>query len=907
MAATQNQMFVVLSLFALVLQGQKVDSRSFSIDYDNNTFLKDGEPFRYISGSIHYSRVPRSYWQDRLNKMYAAGLNAIQTYVPWNLHEPKPGKYDFTGNNDIEAFLKLANDTGLLVILRPGPYICAEWDMGGLPSWLMKDNSSIVLRSSDPAYLDPVDTYMAQLLPRIKPYLYNNGGPIITVQVENEYGSFYTCDYDYLRHLRQVFIQHLGPDVVLFTTDGWWDGVLKCGTIDGLYTTVDFGPGTDPVGAFKGQRKHQPKGPLVNSEFYTGWLDHWGQPHAHTDKDKVATYLEKILQLNASVNMYMFEGGTNFGYMNGANGPFKPQPTSYDYDAPLTEAGDPTDKLTTISNVIAKPVPTSYDYDAPLSEAGDPTDKFYSIRNLISVPGEATLQPVPTSYDYDAPLSEAGDPTDKFYSIRSLISKLYSFLYLNLSLFSCGPVLGVPGETTFQPVPTSYDYDAPLSEAGDPTDKFYSIRSLIIPSATTNASTPLPPPKAAYGKVQMTFEATVLDKLSDLSPEGPIRADYPITMENMQQSYGFMLYRATLPAAATGAKLSVPGIRDRGFVMLDQEATVLDKLSDLSPEGPIRADYPITMENMQQSYGFMLYRATLPAAATGAKLSVPGIRDRGFVMLDQTPVGILSRNGPTDLNLTAQAGQVLDVVVENQGRINFGRYINDSKGIISNVTLGNDTLRSWSIYSLDIDGALPTLFSPPANPAVHINGQLPALPTILQQDLEGVDGQLTNQEKRSARPVRSRAGQMVPSFYTGTFSIQGDPQDTFLNMKGWTKGQAFVNGFNLGRYWPVEGPQITLYVPASVLKSDNNVTLFELEASPCLMSQTSDADCTVEFQDRPIINATVSHPRGVKHDTTTSDSVSVDLDGFIAAVSFVFGVVFSVAYPISTVLNILFS
>ncbi|XP_078656010.1 beta-galactosidase-like isoform X3 [Branchiostoma floridae x Branchiostoma belcheri] len=718
MAATQNQMFVVLSLFALVLQGRQADSRSFSIDYDNNTFLKDGEPFRYISGSIHYSRVPRSYWQDRLNKMYAAGLNAIQTYVPWNLHEPKPGKYDFTGNNDIEAFLKLANDTGLLVILRPGPYICAEWDMGGLPSWLMKDNSSIVLRSSDPAYLDPVDTYMAQLLPRIKPYLYNNGGPIITVQVENEYGSFYTCDYDYLRHLRELFIQHLGPDVVLFTTDGWWDGVLKCGTIDGLYTTVDFGPGTDPAGAFKGQRKHQPKGPLVNSEFYTGWLDHWGQPHAHTDKDKVATYLEKILQLNASVNMYMFEGGTNFGYMNGANGPFKPQPTSYDYDAPLTEAGDPTEKLTTISNVIAK---------------------------------------------------------------------------------------------------------------------FRQLPPMPVPPAT---------PKAAYGKVQMTFEATVLDKLSDLSPDGPIRADYPITMENMQQSYGFMLYRTTLPAAATGAKLSVPGIRDRGFVMLDQ-----------------------------------------------------------------TPVGILSRNGPTDLNLTSQAGQVLDVVVENQGRINFGRYINDSKGIISNVTLGNDTLRSWSIFSLDIDGALPTLFSPPANPAVHINGQLPALPTILQQELEGLDVQLESHEKRSARPLRSRAGQMVPSFYTGTFSIQGDPQDTFLNMKGWTKGQAFVNGFNLGRYWPVEGPQITLYVPASVLKSDNNVTLFELEASPCLTSQTSDTDCTVEFQDRPIINATVSHQSGVKHEatSTTSDSAPVDLDAFIAAVSFVSGVVFSVAYPISTVLNILFS
>eukprot|EP00058_Branchiostoma_floridae_P013980 XP_002599468.1 hypothetical protein BRAFLDRAFT_122758 [Branchiostoma floridae] len=551
MAATVK-MFVALSLFVLVLQGQRAAGRSFSIDYDNNTFLKDGEPFRYISGSIHYSRVPRSYWQDRLTKMYAAGLNAIQT-----------------------------------------------------------------------------------------------------------------C--------------------------------------------------TDPAGAFKGQRKHQPKGPLVNSEFYTGWLDHWGQPHAHTDKDKVATYLEKILELNASVNMYMFEGGTNFGYMNG-------------------------------------------------------------------VPGETTFRPVPTSYDYDAPLSEAGDLTDKFYSIRNVISK---FRHLP------------PGP---------------------------------VPPAT---------PKAAYGKVQMTFEATVLDKLTDLSPDGPIRADYPITMENMQQSYGFMLYRTTLTAAATGAKLSVPGIRDRGYVMLDE-----------------------------------------------------------------TPAGILSRNGPMDLNLTAQAGQVLDIVVENQGRINFGRYINDSKGIIANVTLGNDTLRSWSIYSLDIDGALPTLFSQPSNPAVDIDGSLPPLSYVLQNDIEGIDGQLTNQEKRSTQPRRSRAGQMVPSFYTGTFSIQDTPQDTFLNMRGWTKGQAFVNGFNLGRYWPVEGPQITLYVPASVLKSENNITLFELEASPCNMAQSSDADCTVEFQDRPIINATVSRHRGEKYDSTATDSAPPQLDAFVAVV---LGVVFSVAYPISTVLNIMLS
>ncbi|KAG8521611.1 Beta-galactosidase, partial [Galemys pyrenaicus] len=327
--------------------------RTFKIDYQHNRFLKDGQPFRYISGSIHYFRVPRFYWKDRLLKMKMAGLNAIQTYVPWNFHEPQQGQYQFSGDHDVEYFIQLAQKLGLLVILRPGPYICAEWDMGGLPAWLL-EKETIVLRSSDPYYLEAVDKWLGVLLPKMRPLLYQNGGPIITVQVENEYGSYFSCDYDYLRFLQKRFHYYLGDNVLLFTTDGAQKSFLKCGALQGLYTTVDFGADANITAAFLTQRRSEPKGPLVNSEFYTGWLDHWGQPHSTVKTENVVASLLNILALGASVNLYMFIGGTNFAYWNGANTPYQPQPTSYDYDAPLTEAGDLTEKYFAVRNVIKK-------------------------------------------------------------------------------------------------------------------------------------------------------------------------------------------------------------------------------------------------------------------------------------------------------------------------------------------------------------------------------------------------------------------------------------------------------------------------------------------------------------------------------------------------------------------------
>ncbi|KAM4658199.1 beta-galactosidase isoform 3-T3 [Amazona ochrocephala] len=516
------RLLLPLAGLAAILRAAGIPPRSFGIDYDCNCFVKDGRPFRYISGSIHYSRVPQYYWKDRLLKMKMAGLDAIQTYVPWNYHEPQLGVYDFSGDKDLEYFLQLANDTGLLVILRAGPYICAEWDMGGLPAWLL-EKKSIVLRSSDSDYLAAVEKWMGVLLPKMRPHLYQNGGPIIMVQVENEYGSYFACDYDYLRALLKLFRQHLGDEVVLFTTDGASQFHLRCGALQGLYATVDFAPGVNVTAAFLAQRSSEPTGPLVG---------------------------------------------------------------------------------------------------------------------------------------------------------------------------------------------------------------------------------------------------TVVEVLDRLSHAGPVRSTYPLTFVELKQYFGFVLYRTTLPKNCT-------------------EPTQLSSPSN-------------------------------------------GVHDRAYVSIDGVPQGVLERDKSLSINITGKAGANLDIVVENMGRVNFGRYNNDFKGLVSNLTLDEDILADWEIYPLDIDGAVNH----------DINRHL-------------------DQPKRS---VGDPLSYEAPTFYTGTLSIPEGipdlPQDTYVKFPGWTKGQIWINGFNLGRYWPVRGPQLTLFVPRNILVSSvpNNITVLELERSPC-----STQACEIEFVDKPSINGTTQY------------------------------------------------
>ena len=586
--------------------------------------------YRYISGSLHYSRVPSYYWKDRLQKLYAAGLNAIQTYVPWNYHETTPGVYEFDGDKDLVQFIKIAQEIGLLVILRAGPYICAEWEMGGLPSWLLRI-PSITLRTSDPDYITFVDSWMSVLLPLIKPLLYSNGGPIISVQVENEYGDYFACDHNYMAHLAQLFRHFLGGNVVLFTTDDASVNALKCGTEQSLYATVDFGVTSNPVQYFEVQRQFEPHGPLVNSEHYTGWLDYWGYPHQTLNSTLLANSLNAILQLQANVNMYMFEGGTTFAFHNGAD------------------------------------------------------------------TANATLYlPVPTSYDYDAPLTEAGDPWNKFTLIKGVISK-------------------------YQPVPP------------------------YIPPAT---------PKTAYGNVPMVEIAWLLESPEVITKN--ITSSTPVTMEVLEQSFGHVIYRSSGP---------------------------------LMPQ---------------------------PAGST---LTLLGVHDRAVVYVDGALQGILMRMEAinTNLSLIIKASITLQsqivIVTENMGRISYGSLINDFKGILHGVEINGSPIFGWTSQSV------------PLNDTTRIPFQL----------------LIADNAKQST------------AFFRGHFSAGSIPNDTFLSLPGWSKGQAFINGFNLGRYWPVKGPQKTLYVPVSILRAApalNELILFEIDNAPCLPPFSS---CYATFVDIPDI------------------------------------------------------
>ncbi|WP_079913099.1 beta-galactosidase [Paenibacillus sp. 32352] len=317
----------------------------------NRQFLLDGEPFQIISGAIHYFRVVPEYWEDRLLKLKSCGFNTVETYLPWNLHEPKENTFCFEGLADVEGFIRLAGDLGLHVIVRPSPYICAEWEFGGLPAWLLR-YSYIRLRCMDRTYLEKVDRYYDELIPRLVPLLSTNGGPILAVQIENEYGS-YGNDKAYLAYLRDGLIRR-GVDVLLFTSDGPTDGMLQGGTLPDVLATVNFG--SKPEEAFEKFREYRPDEPLMCMEYWNGWFDHWLKPHHTREADDVADVFERMLQAGASVNFYMFHGGTNFGFYNGANfqEKYEATVTSYDYDSPLSECGDETEKFHAVRRVISK-------------------------------------------------------------------------------------------------------------------------------------------------------------------------------------------------------------------------------------------------------------------------------------------------------------------------------------------------------------------------------------------------------------------------------------------------------------------------------------------------------------------------------------------------------------------------
>ena len=513
----------LLNIFLIIVSSTSVPSFTIS----NNTFLRNGSPHRYVSGSIHYFRVAQDMWEDRMRKMRLAGLNTLQTYVEWSSHEPAPGQYVFDGALNISHYITTAQNVGLDVILRPGPFIDAERDFGGLPSWLLKDGDNIKLRTKDKRFMDRVSVWYNRLFQELNKHLFKNGGPIIMVQVENEYGSYGLqtghCDKEYLAMLRDLVLKNVGSDVLLFSTDGAGSDMVMCGKVPNVYATVDFGCGANVEQAFSTQRLFEPSGPLVNSEYYPGWLDHWQSKHAKVGTDCVVTTLDTMLSMGASVNIYMFHGGTSFGFSAGSNDP----------------------------------------------------------------PFAAT----PTSYDYDAPITEAGDLTDKFWAIRRTVGK-------------------------YLPLPD-------------------------IPQHLVNVTE-----KGAYGKIEMNFVSTLFDSLGMMT-----------------------------------------GVRNR-------------------------SELPRTFEMLGQSQGFMIYTSQVDKLQTDpVVLHVPGVRDRGYVFVDDQPSGVLSRSEQIfSLPLQVLPGQKLSIVVENQGRICYGSNLADMKGIVGNVSLGENVVRGWDMTGVPLDGEMLTKY-----------------------------------------------------------------------------------------------------------------------------------------------------------------------------------------------------
>ncbi|WPO84366.1 beta-galactosidase family protein [Chryseobacterium sp. JJR-5R] len=572
--------------------GQKPGRHTFTLG--KSDFLLDGKPLQMISGEMHYPRIPRESWRDRMKMAKAMGLNTIGTYVFWNVHEETPGTYDFSGNSDIAEFVKTAREEGLWVVLRPSPYVCAEWEFGGYPWWLLKERDMKV-RSTDPKFIAAYTRYIKALAKQLIPLQVTRGGNILMIQIENEYGS-YSDDKNYMDLNRKIF-REAGFDGILFTCDG--AEKMPAGYLPGYLPAVN---GLEDPAQVKAliNTYHNGKGPYYVAEWYPGWFDDWGKKHADVSSEQSARTLDKLLAAGISVNMYMFHGGTTRGFMNGAN--------------------------------MNKEMPYS---------------------------------PQVSSYDYDAPLDEAGNPTEKFHAFRKVIAG-----YL-------------PEGQSLPPVPV----------------KKPAIR---IPDIT-------------------------LEQYADLFSQLPL---------------------------------------------------------------PRRSDKPLSFEDLDQAYGFVLYRTRIKK---GGLLKLQELRDYAQVYINGSYKGSLDRRlNQNTMDLTGISTEsVLDLWVENNGRINYGPFLNDNRhGITESVSVDGQEISEWEMYCFPFKNT----------------------------------GKFSFSEKMDMKESR-------PVLYKGTFTLQ-QLGDTYLDMRNFGKGFVFLNGHNLGKYWNI-GPQQTIYVPASWLrKGKNEVLVFdELKSS----------------------------------------------------------------------------
>ena len=599
-----------------------------------DTFYLDDKPFKVISGSFHYFRTVPEYWRDRLEKLKALGCNTVETYIPWNLVEPKEGEFVFDGFCDVEKFIQTATELGLYIIIRPSPYICAEWEFGGLPAWLLKDRN-MRLRVSYKPFMDAVENYYKVLMPRITKYQIDNGGNIILMQIENEYG-YYANDHEYMKFMHDIMVKY-GVTVPLITSDGPYHESYRGGYAKGAHPTGNFGSKTKE--RFDVIKNYINGGPLMCAEFWIGWFDHWGNGgHMKGNLVQSTEDLDKMLELG-NVSIYMFQGGTNFGFMNGSN----------------------------------------Y-YDA--------------------------LTPDVTSYDYDGILTEDGQITEKYKKYKEVISKYVDVPEVKLSM---------------------------------------DIK------------------RKSYGELSCKEKVSLFSVVDDIS--SPVHLPYTVNMEELGQSYGYILYRSRLHSEAGIAKLKLWETADRANVFVDENplVTLYDHELDNEVEIPMEKFLACSQPAQMLAGKFMMERGLTPETAAAA------IGEAG-----------LSTGSLEGLN------EKFDILVENMGRVNFGpRMETQRKGIGRCVQVNGHIHNDWDIYTLPFD------------------------------NIEKVDFSKEYKEN-------------TPSFYRFTFDVS-EKGDTFLDFEGWGKGVAFINGFNLGRFWEI-GPQKRLYIPAPLLKyGENEIIIFETD------------------------------------------------------------------------------
>lgn len=345
--------YTLLAALVVCCGFNAIAQQCHQFSFGNNAFLLDGKPMQIISGEMHPARIPRGYWQHRIQMAKAMGCNTIAMYVFWNYHESTSGVFDFsTGNKDIAEFIRLCQQEHMWVLLRPGPYVCGEWDFGGLPPYLLS-NQKIHLRTSDTAYMHAVGRYVKRLSKEIKPLLCTHGGPILMVQLENEYGS-YGNDRIYLQQLKQLW-EHNGINVPFYTSDGPDAALLEAGAVPGAAIGMDSG---NSDADFDLAHRIAPGVPSFSGETYPGWLTHWTEQWQHPGTDGIVKQVKYLMDHNRSFNLYVIHGGTNFGFTAGANAfnqtQFQPDVTSYDYDAPINEQGRPTEKYYALRDLIAR-------------------------------------------------------------------------------------------------------------------------------------------------------------------------------------------------------------------------------------------------------------------------------------------------------------------------------------------------------------------------------------------------------------------------------------------------------------------------------------------------------------------------------------------------------------------------